>query len=209
MIRILIVDDHPIVHDGVSAVLQPHADIRVIGAAETMEEALGRVRAGRPDVVLLDLRMPGEEGLSGLKRLIASAPEARVIVFTASDAEEFVLGAIQAGARGYVLKGSPATELLRAIRLVHAGESYLSPTIGASFVRQDGRSRNASLLTPRQLAILRLIAAGQSNQQIADSLGITERTVKFHVTALFNKLGADNRAQAVALASRRGLLSIE
>jgi two-component system NarL family response regulator len=108
-----------------------------------------------------------------------------------------------------VLKGSPATELLRAIRLVHAGESYLSPTIGASFVRQDGRSRNASLLTPRQLAVLRLIAAGQSNQQIADSLGITERTVKFHVTALFNKLGADNRAQAVALGSRRGLLSIE
>jgi len=181
----------------------------VIGAAETMEEALGRVRAGRPDVVLLDLRMPGEEGLSGLKRLIASAPDTRVIVFTASDAEEFVLGAMQAGARGYVLKGSPATELLRAIRLVHAGESYLSPTIGAAFVRQDGRSQNASLLTPRQLAILRLIAAGQSNQQIADSLGITERTVKFHVTALFNKLGADNRAQAVALGSRRGLLSIE
>jgi DNA-binding NarL/FixJ family response regulator len=209
MIRVLIVDDHPIVHDGVSAVLQPQADIRVIGSAETMDDALGRVRASRPDVVLMDLRMPGEEGLSGLKRLIASAPAARVIVFTASDAEEFVFGAIQAGAKGYVLKGSPATELLRAIRLVHAGQSYLSPTIGAGFVRQGGRLRDGALLTPRQLAILRLIAAGQSNQQIADSLGITERTVKFHVTALFNKLGADNRAQAVALGSRRGLLSIE
>jgi len=209
MIRVLVVDDHPIVHDGVFAVLQPQADIRVVGSAETVDDALGRVRTDLPDVVLMDLRMPGEEGLSGLKRLIASAPAARVIVFTASDAEEFVFGAIQAGAKGYVLKGSPATELLRAIRLVHAGQSYLSPTIGAKFVRHGGRARSVGLLTPRQLAILRLVAAGQSNQQIADSLGITERTVKFHVTAIFNKLGADNRAQAVALATRRGLLSID
>jgi DNA-binding NarL/FixJ family response regulator len=207
MIRVLIVDDHPIVHDGVSAVLHHEPDIRVVGSADSTERGIQQVSALRPDVVLMDLRMPGDEGLSGLKRLIASAPSVRVVVFTASDADEYVFGAIQAGARGYVLKGSPAPELVRAIRHVHEGRTYLSPTLGSTLVRQAGRpSGSSGLLTPRQLAILRLVAAGQSNQQIARSLGITERTVKFHVTAIFNKLGADNRAQAVALAAQRGLL---
>jgi DNA-binding NarL/FixJ family response regulator len=210
MIRVLIVDDHPIVHDGVAAVLQHEEDIRVVGSAETTARALDEVRALKPDVVLMDLRMPGEEGLSGLKRLLTSAPDIRVLVFTASDADEYVFGAIQAGAKGYVLKGAPAPELIRAIRHVHAGEAYLSPSLGARLVDRAGApARARTLLTSRQLAILRLVAAGQSNAQIADSLGITERTVKFHVTAIFNRLGADNRAQAVALASRRGLLSIE
>jgi DNA-binding NarL/FixJ family response regulator len=210
MIRVLIVDDHPIVHDGIAAVLRQEQDIRVAGSAETVARAVQQAAATRPDVVLMDLRMPGEEGLSGVKRLIASSPGIRVIVFTAYDADEYVFGAMQAGARGYLLKGSPAPELVRAIRHVHAGDTYLSPTLAATFVHQAARpSRTGALLTPRQLAVLSLVAAGQSNQQIADSLGITERTVKFHVTAIFNKLGADNRAQAVALAGRRGLLAID
>jgi DNA-binding NarL/FixJ family response regulator len=210
MIRVLIVDDHPIVHDGVSAVLHHERDIRVAGAAETVERGVEQVRDLTPDVVLMDLRMPGEEGLSGLERLLTACPGARVVVFTASDADEYVFGAMQAGARGYVLQGAPAPELVRAIRHVHAGEAYLSPTLGARLVDRAARpAGRTSLLTPRQLAILRLVAAGQSNVQIAESLGITERTVKFHVTAIFNALGADNRAQAVALAGRRGLLAID
>ena len=215
MIRVLLIDDHPIVHDGVSAVLRAEADVRVIGSLDTVDRAIAQIAsagdAARPDVVLLDLRLPGEEGVSGVRRLLAASPDLRVIVFTAYDVDEYVFGAIQAGAKGYLLKGSPAPELVRAIRHVHGGGTYLSPTIGAKLANHAvrGPRRETSLLTPRELAVLRLVAAGQSNRQIADSLGITERTVKFHVTAIFNKLGADNRAQAVALAGRRGLLPIE
>lgn len=210
MIRVLIVDDHPIVHDGIAAVLHHEADIRVIGSAETTARAVEQVRSLKPDVVLMDLRMPGEEGLSGLETLVTACPGHRIIVFTASDADEYVFGAMQAGARGYVLKGASGPELVRAIRHVHAGEAYLSPTLGARLVDRTARpAGRTAILTARQLAILRLVAAGQSNQQIAQSLGITERTVKFHLTAIFNRLGADNRAQAVALAGRRGLLSID
>jgi DNA-binding NarL/FixJ family response regulator len=213
MIRVLLVDDHPIVHDGVSAVLRAEADIRVIGSADSVDRAFASIAAegaSPVDVVLLDLRLPGEEGVTGVRRLLAAFPDLRVIVFTAYDVDEYVFGAIQAGAKGYLLKGSPAPELVRAIRHVHGGGTYLSPTIGAKLANHAvrGPRRETSLLTPRELAVLRLVAAGQSNRQIADSLGITERTVKFHVTAIFNKLGADNRAQAVALAGRRGLLPI-
>ena len=210
MIRVLIVDDHPIVHDGLTAVIHAEADVRVIGSSSTAADAIRKIEQEKPDVVLLDLNLPGEEGISGVERILSAAPGARVIVFTAYDVDEYVFGAMKAGARGYVIKGSPASELIRAIRLVHDGDSYLSPTIGAKFARQSSATHKTnSLLTPRELAVLRLVAAGQSNRQIADSLGITERTVKFHVTAIFNKLGADNRAQAVALAGRRGLLPIE
>jgi DNA-binding NarL/FixJ family response regulator len=222
MIRVLLIDDHPIVLDGIVAVLRAEPDIRVTGSAESVERAIGQLggaaasaastaSAEKPDVVLLDLRLPGEEGVTGVKRLLAAFPELHVIVFTAYDVDEYVFGAIQAGAKGYLLKGSPAPELVRAIRHVHGGGTYLSPTIGAKLATHAvrGPRRETSLLTPRELAVLRLVAAGLSNRQIADSLGITERTVKFHVTAIFNKLGADNRAQAVALAGRRGLLPLE
>src|SRR5262245_26925364 len=205
MISVLIIDDHPIVHDGVTAILRPEADIRIAGSASTVEDAMTRIRANPPDVVLLDLRLRDEDGLEGIAKILASHPNVRVIMFTAYDAEEYVFAAIKAGAKGYVVKGSPAQELVRAIRQVHAGDSYLSPAIGATLARQVASPRRG-LLSPRELAVLRLVAAGQSNQQIAESLGITERTIKFHVTAIFNKLGADNRAQAVALAARRGLL---
>jgi DNA-binding NarL/FixJ family response regulator len=210
MISLLIVDDHPIVHDGVTALLRAEGDIRVAGSAATTAEALSKIGEPLPDVILLDLQLPGDDGLAGLGQLLAKYPSLRIIMFTAHDADEYVFAAIKAGAKGYVLKGSPGQELVRAIRQVHAGDSYLSPSIGATLARQVAHpQRGGGLLTPRELAVLRLVAAGQSNNQIAASLGITERTVKFHVTAVFNKLGADNRAQAVALAGRRGLLPID
>jgi DNA-binding NarL/FixJ family response regulator len=208
MITVLIVDDHPIVHDGISAILRGEADIRVTGSAATTDEAMERIATDPPDVVLLDLRLPGEDGLDGIRRILGAHPDVRVIVFTAYDADEYVFAATRAGAKGYLLKGSPGQDLVRAIRQVHAGESYLSPSIGHTLARQASGKRGG-LLSTRELAVLRLVAAGQSNQQIAESLGITERTVKFHVTAIFDKLGADNRAQAVALAGRRGLLPLE
>ena len=207
MIRVLIIDDHPIVHDGVTAILAAEPDIIVVGSAASIAQALARMKTEMPDVVLLDVQLPGEDGVEGIGRILSTHSRVRIVMFTAHDADEYVFAAIKAGATGYVLKGSPAQELVRAIRQVHAGDSYLSPAIGATLARQVAHPRRGGgLLTARELAVLRLVAAGQSNQQVAESLGITERTVKFHVTAIFNKLGADNRAQAVALAGRRGLL---
>ena len=208
MIKLLIIDDHPIVHDGVAAILRAEKDIEIVGSGGTVAQGLSAMRSVTPDVVLLDVRMPDEDGLDGIQRILEAHPKVRIVMFTAYDAEEYVFAAIKAGAKGYVLKGSPGQELVRAIRQVHGGDSYLSPAIGATLARQVAHPRRSGgLLSSRELAVLRLVAAGQSNPQIAESLGISERTVKFHVTAIFNKLGADNRAQAVALAGRRGLLT--
>jgi DNA-binding NarL/FixJ family response regulator len=207
MIRVLIVDDHPVVHDGVAAVLNRTPDIRVVKAVETLDEALTAVERAKPDIVLLDVRLRGTDGLAGVGRLLQADRALRVIMFSAYDVDEFVFGALRAGARGYLLKGAAGSELVAAIRTVHGGDSYLSPGISAKLVdRMQTQARGSRLLSPRQLMVLRLMAAGLSNREIAASLAISERTVKFHVTAILNKLGADNRTQAVAMADRRGIL---
>jgi DNA-binding NarL/FixJ family response regulator len=204
-IKVLIVEDHPIVREGVTAVLERERDIDVVGAAGTIDEGLRAAAKLHPDVILLDLKLPDAETFDGVASF---ARESRnIVVFTAYDADDDVFRAIRAGARGYLLKGSPAAEIAQAIRQVHGGESYLSPRIAAKLVKgvthPVGRT---GLLSARERGVLRLVAAGLSNRQIAEALSISERTVKFHVTAIFNKLGADNRAQAVALAAERGLL---
>jgi DNA-binding NarL/FixJ family response regulator len=206
MIRVLVVDDHPIVREGIATVLERERDIEVVGGAETLDDGLRVAARLRPDVVLLDLRLPDSSAIDGVS---AFARDHRgVLVFTAYDADDDVLSAIRGGARGYLLKGSPAAEIAQAIRQVHAGASYLSPRIAAKLVGSVAQRRGTrGLLSPRERGVLRLVAAGLSNKQIAQALSISERTVKFHVTAIFNKLGADNRAQAVALAAERGLLS--
>jgi DNA-binding NarL/FixJ family response regulator len=206
MISVLIVEDHPIVREGVMAVLERERDIEVAGAADSIKEGLRLAAKLHPDVVLLDLKLP-DAGLVDAVSSFAGAQRS-IVVFTAHDADEDVFRAIRGGARGYLLKGTPAAEIAKAIRQVHAGESYLSPRIAAKLVKGVTQPRGRTgLLSARELGVLRLVAAGQSNRQIAGTLSISERTVKFHVTALFNKLGADNRAQAVALAAGRGLLS--
>jgi DNA-binding NarL/FixJ family response regulator len=206
MIRVLIVEDHPIVREGVTAVLRPERDIQVIGSAESVRDGLKLVAQMRPDVVLLDLKLPDVSAADSVQRF--SATGSGVVIFTAHDDDDDVFGAIRSGAKGYLLKGSPAAEVARAIRQVHAGESYLSPRIAAKLVQGVAQPRTrAGRLSAREREVLRLVAAGLSNRQIAGMLSIAERTVKFHLTALFNKLGADNRAQAVAIAADRGLLS--
>lgn len=207
MIRVLIIDDHPIVHDGVSSALGRTDDIRLVASAETLDAGLRELARSSPDIVLLDLRLHGTDGLSAIATVLAARPALRVIVFSAYDLDDYVFGAIRAGAKGYVLKGTPSAELAAAIRKVHAGESYVSPALSAKLVEQmqPGR-RGPRLLTARELMVLRLMASGLSNRDIASALSITERTVKFHVTAILNRLGADNRTQAVALATRRGIL---
>ena len=206
MIRVLIVDDHPIVREGVTTVLEHEHDVEVVGAAGTIDEGLRLAAKVHPDVVLLDLRLPDSSTIDGVTSF---ARDGRgVVVFTAFDADDDVFRAIRGGARGYLLKGSPAAEIAQAIRQVQAGESYLSPRIAAKLVQGVAQPRGRTgLLSPRERGVLRLVAAGLSNRQIGQTLSISERTVKFHVTAILNKLGADNRAQAVALAAERGLLS--
>ena len=206
MIKVLIVDDHPIVREGVTAVLERETDIDVVGAADTLDEGLRLAGKLRPDVVLLDLKLPDSQAVDGVTSFARASRG--ILVFTAHDSDEDVFRAIRGGAKGYLLKGSPAAEIAEAVRQVHAGESYLSPRIAAKLVTGVLEPRRRSgLLSPRERGVLRLVAAGQSNRQIAETLSISERTVKFHVTSIFNKLGAENRAQAVAIAAERGLLA--
>ena len=207
MIRIVVVDDHPVVREGLVAVLADQDALQVIGSAGSVEEALEQVGRERPDVILLDLEMPGIGGIEAIPRLVAASPAPRIVVLTAYDEDERVLGATRAGAGGYLLKGAPIEEIARAIRVVHGGESYLAPRVAARLMTAVRSPRaDRGLLSERERAVLREVAAGHPNKQIARTLGITERTIKYHVTSLLTKLGADNRPQAVALAAQRGLL---
>jgi DNA-binding NarL/FixJ family response regulator len=204
MIRILVVDDHPIVREGLVAVLEDQPDFEVVGSVGAAEEAIPQIERLKPDVVLLDLELSGMSGVEAIPQL---TPAARVIVFTAYDSDERVFGALRAGASGYLLKGATAEEIARAIRVVQRGGSYLEPRVAAKVLAQVGSgSRPSSALSAREREVLRLVADGLSNKQVAHTLAITERTVKFHMTSIFNKLGAENRAQATALAIQRGLL---
>lgn len=206
MIRVLIVDDHPVVRDGIAATLTDEPDFEVAGAAGSIAQAVATCAREHPDVVLLDLELPDGSGIDAIAKLHAVTPDAKVVIFTAYDSDERVLGAIRAGARGYLLKGATRDEIARAIRAVHAGGSHLESSAAARVMAQVRTPRRTLDLTAREKHVLRLVADGLSNKLIAESLAITERTVKFHVASIFNKLGADNRAQAVAMAIDRGVI---
>jgi DNA-binding NarL/FixJ family response regulator len=206
VIRIAVVDDHPIVRQGLTAALEDEPDLQVIGAAGSAEEALTLVGRLRPEVVLLDLELPGMGGVEAIPHLIEAGPNTAVLVFTAYDTDERVLGAIRSGAKGYLLKGATTADIARAIRAVAAGGSALEPRVAAKLVAAVRGPRGAGQLTHREREVLSLIADGLPGKQIARALGISERTVKFHTGSILRKLGADNRAQAVALAAQRGLL---
>ena len=199
MIRVLVVDDHPIVRQGLVSVLGDEDDLEVVGEAGSGREAVARVQRLQPDVVLLDLEMPDIDGVAAIPQLLALRPGLGIVVFTAYDTDERVLGAVRAGARGYLLKGASAEEIARGIRSVHAGGSYLEPRVTSKLIAEVSSPRRGGLvLSAREKEVLRLVADGLPTKQISASLSITERTVKFHVNSIFRKLGADNRAQAVA-----------
>jgi DNA-binding NarL/FixJ family response regulator len=208
VIGLVVVDDHPIVRQRLTAALADEADFQVLGAAASAEEALSLVARLHPDVILLDLELPGLSGIDAIPRLIAASPDSKILVFTAYDTDERVLGAIRAGARGYLLKGAAVADIARAVRDVAAGGSALEPRVAAKLVTTVREPRAADHLTAREREVLGLIARGLPGKQIARALNISERTVKFHTASLLRKLGADNRAQAVALATQRGLLDL-
>ena len=207
-IRVAVVDDHPIVRQGLAAVLDDLPDLDVVGSAGSAAEATALVRRLQPDVLLLDLEMPDTNGADALPGLLDAAPGLRVLIFTAYDEDERIFGAIRAGAKGYLLKGAPAGEIARAVRVVHGGGSYLEPRIAAKVLAGfGGAGRPAARgLSAREREVLRLVRDGLSNKQIAQALNVAERTVKFHLSSVFAKLDATSRAHAVALAIERGLL---
>lgn len=206
VIRVAVVDDHPIVRQGLIASLEDEADFEVVGAAGSVGEGLALAAGARPDVLLLDLELPDGGGVEAIPRLAEASPISRVLVFTAYDTDERVVGAIRAGAAGYLLKGATSADIAAAIRTVAAGGSALEPRVAAKLAAAVRAPRGGGPLSGREREVLRLVADGLPGKQIARALGISERTVKFHTTSLLRKLGADNRAQAVAVAAQRGLL---
>jgi DNA-binding NarL/FixJ family response regulator len=208
-IRILIADDHPIVREGLSAVLETQPDFAIVGDAATGTQAVERAAALHPDVILLDLQLPELDGVAALRAIRAADPAAKVIIFTAFDTDERILSAVQAGAQGYLLKGAPREELFQAIRVVHAGGSLLQPVVAARLLRQvSAPPALPESLTERELEVLRLLAKGRQNKEIASELVISERTVKFHVSAILAKLGVGNRTEAVSKAAQVGLVEL-
>ena len=207
MIRVLVADDHPIVRQGLVSVLEVEPDLEVVGTASTGREAVRMVSRLQPDVVLLDLEMPELDGIEAIPQLLAAKASLGILVFTAYDTDDRVLGAIRAGARGYLLKGASGDEIARGIRAISGGGSYLEPRVASTVMAEiTSPHRPAGGLSERERQVLRLVADGLPNKQIARELSISERTVKFHVTSIMRKLDADNRAQAVAQAAQRGLL---
>jgi len=205
LIRILTVDDHPLLRKGIAALTNAEPDLKLVAEASNGNEAIEAFRAHRPDVTLMDLQMPEAEGLEAIEAIRREFPDARIIVLTTYSGDTRVLRALKVGARGYILKGHVHKELLEAIRAVHAGQKRIPPEIAAALA--DHATDDA--LTEREIDVLRLIAGGNSNREIAERLGIGEATVKSHVTNILSKLGANDRAHAVTIGLKRGIIELD
>ncbi|ACZ87582.1 response regulator receiver protein [Streptosporangium roseum DSM 43021] len=204
-IRLMIVDDHPVVRDGLRGIFHGVPDIEVVAEAADGHQALAQTRATRPDVVLMDLRMPGLDGVGAIERLRSEHPEVHVIVLTTYDTDADVSRALAAGVAGYLLKDAPREELQAAVRTAAAGGRILAQRITSQLLDGFGRKRRASP-SPRELEVLRLIARGAANKEVARALLISETTVKTHLKHVFAKLGVDNRAAAVVVAMEQRLI---
>jgi DNA-binding NarL/FixJ family response regulator len=204
MIRILTVDDHPLLREGIAALVASQPDMKVVGEASNGLEALEKFRKHRPDVTLMDLVMPEMKGVDAIIAIRAEFPEARIVVLTTYKGDVQVLRALKAGARGYLLKGLLRKELLETVRAVHAGRKCIPPEVAAQLADHAGDE----VLSAREIEVLRLIAGGNANKQIADQLSITEETVKGHVKNILAKLSANDRTHAVTISLKRGIIEL-
>jgi DNA-binding NarL/FixJ family response regulator len=213
VIRVLVVDDHPVVRSGLTGMLDVEDDLSVVGEAGDGEEALVRVAALAPDVVLMDLRIPRLDGVGATSRIVAEHPASRVLVLTTYDTDADIIRAVAAGATGYLLKDTPRRQLVDAVRAAARGETVLAPPVAARLVSRmrapgvGGGARGlAEALTPREVEVLRAVSRGLSNAEIGRELFIGEATVKTHLLRAFAKLGVDDRTRAVTVAMERGIL---
>ncbi|MCC5668353.1 response regulator transcription factor [Nostoc sp. CHAB 5784] len=203
-IRVLIADDHAIFRQGLATIINRDPDMQVIAQAENGEQAIALFGEHQPDVTLMDLRMPEVEGVAAIGAICATAKSARIIVLTTYDSDEDIYRGLQAGAKGYLLKETEPDELLNAIRTVHRGQKYIPPDVGAKLVQRLSNPE----LSERELEVLRSLAQGMSNADIAAALSIGEGTVKSHVNRILNKLDVSDRTQAVIVAVKRGIVSL-
>ena len=204
LIRVLTVDDHPLLREGIAALVNAEPDMKLVAEASNGLDAVEKFRMHRPDVTLMDIQMPGLNGVEAISLIQSEFPGARIIVLTTYSGDAQVVGALRAGARAYLLKGNVHRELLETIRAVHAGQKRIPPEIAAELAQHVADDD----LTPREIDVLRLIAAGNANKQIADQLSIGEATVKSHVTNILSKLGANDRAHAVTIGLKRGIIEL-
>jgi DNA-binding NarL/FixJ family response regulator len=203
MIRVVVVDDHPVVRAGLRGMLAAHPDIEVVGEASSAAEAVSAVCAHQPGVALMDLRMPGADGVQATRLVLARQPQCRVVILTTYDNDADILHAVEAGASGYLLKDATPDELAHAIRAAAAGGSVLAPSVAAKLV---SRLRSPPVLSPREIEVLRLVSTGQTNAEIGRALLISEATVKTHLLRAFSKLGVSDRTAAVTAALALGIL---
>jgi DNA-binding NarL/FixJ family response regulator len=205
LIRILTVDDHPLLRKGIAALVNAEADMKLIAEASNGKEAMEAFRSHQPDVTLMDIQMPAVDGIEAIDLIRGEFPEARIIVLTTYTGDMQVLRALRAGARAYILKGHVHKELLETIRAVHAGQKRIPPDIAAELAEHA----TDDALTEREVDVLRLIAVGNGNKQIADVLSISEATVKSRVTNILSKLRANDRAHAVTIGLQRGIIKLD
>jgi DNA-binding NarL/FixJ family response regulator len=206
-VRVLIVDDHAVIRDGITAMLEPHDDLDVVGEAADGDTALRLTAELRPDVVLMDLRMPGTDGATVTARITASYPGCRVLVLTTYDSDADIIRATAAGAIGYLLKDTPRRELLTAIRAAAAGRSVLTPSVATKLVRQQ-RTDRPEPLSARERQVLALVARGATNRDVAERLNVTEATIKTYLTRIFTKLNVNDRTAAVTTALSHHLIPL-
>ncbi|HET7735765.1 MAG TPA: response regulator transcription factor [Nocardioidaceae bacterium] len=206
-IRVLVVDDHALHRDGTRHILEDYGDLEVVGDAETGEAALALINQLEPDVVLLDIRLPGINGIETARRVRDRHPDVRVLMVTAYDDDEYVRGAFEAGAAGYLIKSAPARELVEAVRAVAAGATVLGPTLLRPLLTRD--EAQPGRLTDRELAVLQLLAQGLHNKQVAMRLGISPRTVERHCDSIYAKLGVGSRTEAVVRAISAKLVKVD
>ena len=204
LIRVLTVDDHSLLRKGIAALVNAEPDMKLVAEASNGLEAIEMFRQHRPDVTLMDLQMPDLTGTETIVRIQSEFPDARIVVLTTYTGDVQVLRALRAGARGYILKGHVHRELLQTIRAVHAGQTRIPPDVAAELAEHAADDA----LSPREIDVLRLIASGNSNKLIADQLSIGEATVKSHVTNILSKLGANDRAHAVTIGLKRGIIEL-
>jgi two-component system, NarL family, response regulator len=205
VIRILIADDHPIVREGLTAILAHCSDMQVIAQARSGKEAIELFRQHRPDVALMDVRMPKMDGPEAIGIIRTEFPRARILILTTYDADDYIFRALRAGAKGFLLKDASREQLLEAIRTVHAGRTYFPSEVTSKLAVRMGRPE----LTARERGVLQLMSRGKSNQDIASELFIAETTVKSHVNSILSKMQVRDRTQAVTLALQQGMVSLE